>query len=194
MNVRLSDQGKERIERIARWRPRSGRPDIVGLNPSNSWVIDWARTDAREAIDRGDEWTKAVPLRLTHLPKDSDGNLQPAPTHFSGKIAIVNARSNGGSHLDQFVAMFVDNDLATFVGVPTGGFSNPYEGEEDLYFPGTSKPVVRFMWTIGHTLRPNGEVLEGNPPHPDIYIPITRDNWRDYYKMLMDTAIDALNP
>ena len=94
--------------------------------------------------------------------------------------------------MDQFMAMFVDNDLATFVGVPTGGFSNPWEGEEALYFSGTSRPVVGFMWTIGHTLRPNGEVLDGNPPQPDIYIPITRDNYQDYRHILLKEAIAAL--
>ena len=50
------------------------------------------------------------------------------------------------------------------------------------------------MWTISHTLRPNGEVLEGNPAQPDVYIPITRENYRDYHKMLLDAAIDTLNP
>ena len=98
------------------------------------------------------------------------------------------------SHLDQFVAMFVDNDLATFIGVPTGGFSNTWEGEEVFYFPGTARPVVRFYWTIGHTIRPNGEVLEGNPAQPDIYIPITRDNFRGYHQLLLDEAIAALDP
>ena len=43
-------------------------------------------------------------------------------------------------------------------------------------------------------MRPNGEVLEGNPAQPDEYIPITRENYRDYHKMLVDTAIAALNP
>ena len=192
--TRLSDLGKELVEYWATRRARTGVPEIVGLNLSYSWLIDWARTDATEAIRRGDEWTEPVPLRLTHLAKDSDGILQPAPVHFSGRKALINGATWSGSHQDQFVAMLVDNDLAVFVGVPTGGFSNPWEGEEVLHFPDTGRPVVQFMWSIGHTIRPNGEVLEGNPAQPDIYIPLTRQNFLDYHQTLLDTAIAALDP
>ena len=193
-NVRISDLGEELIEHYAGRSPRTGEPDIFGLNLSRTWLIDWARTDATEAIRRGDEYTAPVPFKLAHLPKDSDGVLQPAPVHFSGKVTIINARTWGGSHLDQFVAMFVDNDLATFIGVPTGGFSNTWEDDKVLHFPGTARPVVRFYWTIGHTIRPNGEVLEGNPAQPDIYIPITRDNLQEYHQLLLDEAIAVLDP
>ena len=188
-NVRLSDLGKERIEREAAREPRTDVPDIFGLNLSGSWRIDWARTDAMEAIRRGDEYTPPVPFKLAHLPKDSDGILQPAPVHFSGRVAIINGRTWGGSHLDQFVAMFVDNDLGAFVGVPTGGYSNTWEGDEVLHFSGTGRPVVEFMWSIGHSIRPNDEVLEGNPAQPDNYIPLTRQNFQGYHQMLLDTAI-----
>ena len=191
-NVRLSDLGKGLVEYYASRTPRSGQPDIFGLNLSRSWLYDWARTDAMEAIRRGDEYTPAVPFKLAHLPKDSDGILQPAPVHFSGEVAIINARTSGGSHLDQFVATFVDNDLATFFGVPTGGFSNTWEGDEVLYLPDTGRPLVEFMWSIGHTIRPNGEILEGNPAQPDVYMPLTRENFRDYHQTLLDTAIAAL--
>ena len=131
-NVRLSDLGKERVEREANRQLDTSAPSIFGLNPSGSWLIDWARTDAMEAIRRGDEYTPPVPFKLAHLPKDSDGILQPAPVHFSGEVAIINARTWGGSHLDQFMAMYVDNDLATFIGMPTGGYSNTWEGTETL--------------------------------------------------------------
>ena len=191
-NVRISDLGRERIERYIGRSPLEGQPEIFGLNLSRSWLIDWAETDAAEAIRNGDEYTNPVPFKLAHLPKDSDGILQPAPLHFTGEIVVTNARTRGGSHLDQFVAMLVDNDLATFIGVPTGGFSNTWEGDEVLYFPGTTRPVAEFMWSIGHTIRPNGEVLEGNPAEPHKYIPITRENYRDYHKMLLDEAIKAL--
>ena len=193
-NVRLSDLGKQLINHFAGQQLRTGVPDIFGLNLSRSWLIDWARTDAAEAIRRGDAYTPPVPFKLAHLPKDSDGILQPAPLHFSGQIAIINARTRGGSHLDQFVAMLVDNDLAVFVGMPTGGYSNTWEVEEVLRFPDTGRPVVEFQWSGGHTIRPNGEVLEGNPAQPDIYIPMTRHNFQGYYQMLLDTAIAALDP
>lgn len=191
-NVRLSDLGKDRVNRYSNRSPHSGAPEIFGLNLSRSWLYDWASTDAQDAIGQGDEYTPAVPFKLAHLPKDSDGILQPAPVHFKGQITIINARTRGGSHLDQFMVMFADNDLATFIGVPTGGFSNTWEGYEILNFPNTSQPVVEFMWTIGHTLRPNGEILEGNPAQPDIYMPITRENFPDYHKVLVDEAIGAL--
>ena len=193
-NVRLSRLGRAYINYFANQRPRTGQPDIFGLNLSGSWLIDWARTDAKEAIRRGDEYTPAVPFKLAHLPKDSDGVLQPAAVHFSGRKVIINGGVWGGSHLDQFVAMFVDNDLAVFAGMPTGGYSNTWEGRETLYFPDTGRPVVDFEWSIGHTIRPNGEVLEGNPAQPDIYIPLTRHNFREYHQTLLATAIDALDP
>ena len=193
-NVRLSDLGKARIQRYANREPVANAPDIFGLNLSRSWLYDWARTDASEAIRRGDEYTPPVPFKLAHLPKDSDGILQPAPVHFSGPVAIINGGVWGGSHLDQFVAMLVDNDLAVLVGMPTGGFSNTWEGDEVLRFPFTGRPVVSFQWSIGHTIRPNGEILEGNPAQPDIYIPLTRHNFQEYHQTLLDTAIAVLDP
>lgn len=192
-NVRLSDAGKTFIEWYRDREPDRNAPDIFGLNLSRSWLIDWARTDATEAIRRGDEYTPAVPFKLAHLPKDSDGILQTAPVHFRGRVVIVNGGVWGGSHLDQFVAMFADNDLAVVAGMPTGGFSNTWEHEEILYLPGTTRPLVEFMWSIGHTIRPNGEDLEGNPAQPDVYIPLTRENHREYYRILLDTAINALD-
>ena len=192
-NVRPSDLGKERVEREANRQLDTSAPSIFGLNPSGSWLIDWARTDAMEAIRRGDEYTPPVPFKLAHLPKDSDGILQPAPVHFSGEVAIINARTWGGSHLDQFMAMYVDNDLATFIGMPTGGYSNTWEGDETLRLPETGRPLAQFMWSIGHTIRPNSEVLEGNPAQPDHYIPLTRDNFQEYHQMLFDTALAALD-
>ncbi len=193
-NVRLSDLGREKIGELMRISVRTDEPDIFGLNLSHRWLVDWAHTDATEAIRRGDEYTPPVPFKLAHLPKDSDGILQPAPVHFSGKVAIMNARTWGGSHLDQFVAMLVDNDLGVFVGVPTGGYSNTWEEDEVLYFPGTTRPVVKFQWSIGHTIRPNGEVLEGNPAQPDTYIPVTRQNFLEYHQILLEEAVAALRP
>ena len=192
-NVRLSDLGKARIERYASRQPIADAPDIFGLNLRRSWLYDWARTDATEAIRRGDEYTPSVPFKLAHLPKDSDGILQPAPVHFTGEVAIINGGVWGGSHLDQFVAIMVDNDLAVFIGMPTGGFSNTWEGDEILHFPFTGRPVARFQWTVGHTIRPNGEVLEGNPAQPHIYLPLTRENFREYRRALLDTAVAALS-
>ena len=190
-NIRLSDAGEAFIRRWSEADDDTDAPDIFGLNESGSWLHDWARTDAREALDRGDEYTAPVAFKLAHLPKDADGILQPAPVHFSGPIAILSG-PRGGSHLDQFVSMFADNDLAYIVGMPTGGYSNTWEAEEILHFPGTEQPVVRFMWNVGHTLRPNGAILEGNPPLPDTYIPLTRETFRSYHQILLEAALKAL--
>ena len=123
-NVRLSDAGIGLIRAFQQLQPDDRAPDIFGLNLSRSWLIDWARTDAREAIRRGDEYTPPVPFKLAHLPKDSDGILQPAPVRFRGRVAILSG-PRGGSHLDQFVAMFADNNLAVIIGMPTGGSATP---------------------------------------------------------------------
>ena len=190
-NVRLSDAGEELIARFQAIEVDETAPDIFGLNLSRSWLRDWARTDAAAAIERGDEYTPPTPFKLAHLPRDSGGVLQPAPVHFRGRAAIIGG-PHGGSHLDQFVAMFADNELAVVVGMPTGGYSNTWEHEEVLHFPGSGRPVAEFMWNIGHTLRPNGEILEGNAVVPDVYLPLTRDNFRTYDQELLERAKEAL--
>ena len=48
------------------------------------------------------------------------------------------------------------------------------------------------MWSIGHTIRPNGEILEGNPAQVDDYIPLTRDNYLSYYEILLTKALKHL--
>ena len=190
-NVRLSDAGEALIERFQNLEVDEEAPDIFGLNLSRSWLRDWARTDAAEAIRRGDEYTAPTPFKLAHLPRDAGGTLQPAPVHFRGRTAIIGG-PHGGSHLDQFLSMFADNDLAVVVGMPTGGYSNTWEHEEVLYFPGADRPVAEFMWNIGHTLRPNTEVLEGNSVVPDVELPLTRANFRTYDEELLAIAMDAL--
>ena len=190
-NVRISDAGEALIERFQNLEADEDAPDIFGLNLSRSWLIDWARTDAAEAIRRGDDYTPPTPFKLAHLPRDAGGTLEPAPVHFRGRTAIIGG-PHGGSHLDQFLSMFADNGLATVIGMPTGGYSNTWEHEEVLTFPGTERPVAEFMWNIGHTLRPNTEILEGNPVRPDVYIPLTRENFRTYDRELLERAMDAI--
>ncbi len=191
-NVRLSDAGEAFIRRWSESvEPVDPAPEIFGLNESRSWLREWARTDATFDIAEGLEYTRPVPFKLAHLPKESDGILQPAPVHFTGPIAIIGG-PRGGSHLDQFVSMFADNDLAYVVGMPTGGYSNTWEASEVLTLPGTDQPLVEFMWNIGHTLRPNGEILEGNAVTPDRYIPLTRENFRTYHQILLEAALDGI--
>jgi hypothetical protein len=191
-NVRISDATESMIREWAEQEPDEDAPEIFGLDESGRWLQEWARTDAMSAVARGDAYTKATPFKLAHLPKDSDGVLHPAPVHFSGPIAIIGG-PRGGSHLDQFVSMFADNELAFTIGMPTGGYSNTWEAEEVLTFPGTDRPVVRFMWNVGHTLRPNGEILEGNAVEPEVYVPLTRENFRTYHRDLLEAALRRLS-
>jgi hypothetical protein len=190
-NIRISDAGEAMIREWAAEEDDLDAPDVLGLNESGSWLHEWARTDALEAVRRGDDYTPATPFKLAHLPKESDGILHPAPVHFSGPVAIIGG-PRGGSHLDQFVSMFADNDLAFTIGMPTAGYSNTWEAEEVLYFPGTDQPVVQFMWNVGHTLRPNGEILEGNAVQPEVYVPLTRENFRTYHRDLLNAALRRL--
>ena len=69
--------------------------------------------------------------------------------------------------------------------MPAGGYSNTWEWDEVLVFPISKKTVVRYMWSIGHTIRPNGEILEGNPAKVKEYIPVNRENYVDYYEILL---------
>ena len=88
--------------------------------------------------------------------------------------------------------MFADNDLAFTIGMPTGGYSNTWEAEETIGFPGSARPLVQFMWNVGHTLRPNGEILEGNAVQPEVYVPLTRENFRTYHRDLLAAALRRL--
>ncbi len=196
-NIRLSDAGVRWVEeRIARG--IEDAPTLDGYDLSGRWLVEWLTTDVQEAIARGDEYSNAVPFKSAHLPKGSDGTLSPADVHFRGPVAILNG-PNGGSHLDQFVAMFADNGLAVTVGMPAGGYSNTWEATETISFPGmgtgartgtrAGAALVDFMWNIGHTLRPNGQILEGNPAEPQLYIPLTRANFRTYHQTLLGEGL-----
>ena len=188
-NLKISDVTEEFIRRKKSQyaRRRSDNYGTKGTTDDGTWLIDWLDSDVRRAIERNQAYSNNVPHKLAHLPKDSDGTRQPADVHFSGSLVCFFG-PYGGSQLDQFAAQVIDNDLCHSVGMPTAGYSNTWEWSETLTFPGTRKPAPRFMWSIGHTIRPNGEILEGNPALPDEYIPITRENYLDYYDVLLSSA------
>jgi len=165
-----------------------GGPETVD---DGTWLMDWLENDLMEALRRGDSVTAPVPFKLAHAPKDSDGILQPAPVHFRGPLVVFSG-PNGGSHLDQFLSIVADNDLGHIIGMPDGGYSNTWEWEETLFLPGTDQPVVGFMWSIGHSIRPNGEVLEGNPAQVHEWVPLTTENADQYYETLLDRAWEHL--
>ena len=189
-NLRLSDVvqpfiDEKRAEAAGRGAMDSGVPEVID---DGTWLLEWLEVDVVPALARGDAYSNAVPFKSAHAPRDSDGILEPAAVHFRGPIAIISGPS-GGSHLDQFVSIVSDNGLGPVVGMPPGGYSNTWEWEETLTFQPDGRPVVGFMWNIGHTLRPNGQILEGNPVRVDEWIPLTADNVRDYYGILLERAL-----
>jgi len=162
----------------------SGGPETVD---DGTWLMDWLEREVLEDLASGTRVTEPVPFKLAHAPKDSDGILQPAAVGFRGPLVVFSG-PNGGSHLDQFMAIVADNDLGPIIGMPAGGYSNTWEWEEVLRYPGTEQPVVGFMWSIGHTIRPNGEILEGNPAGVTHPVPLTSENAGHYYELLLGEA------
>jgi hypothetical protein len=192
-NVRLSDVipafvAQKRMDFEARNINDGGVQETMD---DGTWLMEWLEEDVLPALERGEAYSSEVPFKGAHAPKDSDGVLQPAPVHFRGPVAIISGPS-GGSHLDQFNAIFADNDLGPLIGMTAGGFSNTWEWEEVLTFPGTDQPVVGYMYDIGHTIRPNGEILEGNPAEVDEWVPLTAAGHADYYPRLLRAALTRM--
>jgi hypothetical protein len=192
-NLRLSDVirpfvEEKRAEFAARDVNDGGVPETVD---DGTWLMDWLEQEVLPALEAGEEYSGDVPFKLAHAPRDSDGVLDPTPVHGRGPVAVISGPS-GGSHLDQFVAIVVDNELGPVVGMPAGGYSNTWEWEEVLRFPGTDQPAIGFMWSIGSTVRPNGEVLEGNPADVDEWVPLTSENVERYYPLLLERTLASV--
>ncbi len=192
-NLRISDVTLPFIEDkrrdfAARDINDGGVPETID---DGTWLMEWLEDDVLGALERGDAYSNNVPFKLAHAPRDSDGVLEPAPVHFRGALGIISG-PHGGSHLDQFVSIVVDNGLGPVVGMPPGGYSNTWEWEEVLTFPGTDQPVVGFMWNIGHTIRPNGEIAEGNPADVDEWMPLTPENVTTYYEDMLARVLELM--
>ena len=192
-NLRLSDVTlpfivDKRDDFAARDINDDGVPETID---DGTWLMEWLEDDVLAALTRGDEYSNNVPFKLAHAPRDSDGILEPAAVHFRGALGIISGPS-GGSHLDQFVSIVVDNGLGPVVGMPPGGYSNTWEWEEVLTLPGTDQPVVGFMWNIGHTIRPNGEIAEGNPVEVDARVPLTAENVTTYYPDMLARVLELM--
>ncbi len=144
-----------------------------------------------DAIAEGRSCTTNEPFKLRNFPRGSDGVMEPAAERFTGDKVML-FFPWGGSNLDQFASMVEDNPETGIhtVGMTMGGYSNTWEWGETLDVPGIG-PVF-FEWNIGHTIRPNGEVLEGNPSHAAEWIPFTRDNFDHYFELLMTRALAHL--
>ena len=178
-NIRISDIVPlfvaDRVKRQQRASAAGGQhpapPEMNG-----DWLLDWLTDDVLKAYNAGQGYTNNVPFKLAHAPKFSDGIITPATVHFSGNMVCL-LGPHGGSHLDQFAAIAVDNDLCHTIGMQTGGYSNTWEWAEEVAFPTTGEPVIGFMWSVGQTIRPNGEILEGNPAAIAEEIPLTHENF-----------------
>ena len=155
------------------------------------WLMDWLHTDVLNALAAGQEYSNDVPFKCAHAPKYSDGIIHPAKVHFKGKMVCLSGPW-GGSHLDQFSSIVRDNYLAYTIGMPTGGYSNTWEWTEKLKFPTSNQYVSTFMWDIGHTIRPNGQILEGNPAAVNEFVPVTKANFAEYKALLLNRAMDWL--
>lgn len=166
---------------------RSDDADLTETIDDGTWLLDWLQNDVVAGLARGDRITAPVPFKLAHAAKDSDGILAPAPLHFTGPLLVFSG-PYGGSHLDQFNSIVADNELGPIIGMPAAGYSNTWEWSEELAFPGTERSVIGFSWSIGNTIRPNGEILEGNPAMPDVWEPLTAGGFADYYARLYDHA------
>lgn len=151
-------------------------------------LLRWLEGVAAPARARGDAYSPSAPFKLAEAEADAEGMMGPAPVHFRGGLAAAFSPF-GGSHLDQFAAMVIDNRLGYTVGMKAGGYSNTWEWTETLRLPGSGRPVAAFMWNIGHTLRPNGEILEGNGAAPDDPLPMTRDNFQTYHRELIQRVL-----
>lgn len=155
------------------------------LGEDGKRLLDWLGTEVKAAIRQGRDYSNSAPFKLRYPTQD--GYLAPAPMHFSGKLVALFGPKTG-SQVDQLAAMFIDNHLGHSVGMPTGGFSNTWEWEETILYPGTPIPIATFSWSIGQTIRPNGEVLEGNPPMVKERIPMTQHNYTIYRELLLQAA------
>ena len=152
---------------------------------------EWLVQEAGDSRSEGAEYTDPIPFRLEYGSLENGGLVDPAEVHFRGSMVCLFG-PHGGSTLDQFAAIVIDNGLCHSIGMPTAGYSNAAEWSEVVSFPGTSQPVLSFSWSVGHTIRPNGELLEGNPAGVDEYVPLTADNYEDYTAQLLERALGHL--
>lgn len=181
-NLRLSDVTPLFVER--QQRGRSQRPERLRLR-------EWLAGPVLAAQAAGRDYTEIVPFKLRALPADSEGRLSPAELRFRGRLVLL-IGPFGRSQVDQLAVTVVDNGLGHAIGMPTAGASNTWEWEEEIAIPGTARTLGRYAWSIGHTIRPNGQVLEGNPALPHERVPLTRDNHARYEDELVRRALQHL--
>jgi hypothetical protein len=169
-NVRISD--KDVMDDV---KSRNGIP--------NEWID--------QAIIAGNDYTVNEPFKF-RITVDENGQTANSTQFFGGEIIVISS-SQGGSNLDQMYSMFIDNNIPCYsVGAQTGGYSNTWEYNDEINDK-EGRQLCEFMWTIGQTIRPNGEVLEGNPAVPDQVINLNKNNYSTYWSDLIAYSEDKLN-
>lgn len=171
----------------------------VRVSEASEWFADghssWLRNDVEEAQQNGWDYTVNRPFKMANSSAyDDDGIVAIPSLHFTGRSVWLVFPSGGGSHLDQFAAMAIDNEMGHSIGVSSPGYSNTWEWREDYLDPTTGEDVMGWMWNIGHTIRPNEgrEVLQGNPALAVEQVPMTPENYQDYYDDLVLKALEHL--
>ena len=159
----------------------------------SSRVEDWIL----RTFDTGAEFTTNEPFKLQYGDEFTDGvfhTITNESQRFSGNVVAIFS-SMGGSNLDQMSAMMIQNGVAYSIGNPTGGYSNTWEWDETLRYESNNQSVIEYIWNIGHTLRPDGQVLEGNPVDVDEMISMSSTNFNNYFDDLITRAENHLaNP
>lgn len=153
------------------------------------WLLSWIVDDIYPRFEKGEEYSSQAPFKCMAAPYDSGGIVFPYDRHFRGRVACLFSPWSG-SHVDQFAAIVADNDLATSIGMPTAGYSNTWEKEDVLFFEDSKNPIVLYTWSLGDTFCPEGKLIAGNPKPVDVFIPQTRENYKNYRNVLVERAID----
>ena len=140
-NLRISDVTlpfveDKRRDFAARNINDGGVPETID---DGSWLMEWLEDDVLAALERGDEYSNNVPFKLAHATRGSNGILMPATVHFRGPFGMISGPS-GGSHLDQFVSIVVDNGLGPVVGMPPAAIPTPGNGKRCSLSRGQSIP------------------------------------------------------
>ena len=171
--LRLSDVTPSLISRLL----RSASPAL------KTWLVDVVRP----AQERGVDMVGPVPYGMV-LPPDTEGILDPAEVHFTGGRSALIAASSSPA-VNHLAAMWVDNGLGASHGVAPFGCANAWQWRAPISLPRSDRPLVDFLWNVGHVIRPNGEVLEGNPPQPTDPVPVTAGNFQSWHSKLVDQAL-----
>ena len=152
-------------------------------------LLDWLQGSVKDSVKAGAPYSENVVFKMKHELKND--SIYPADQHFDSRIVLLTGPSSG-SQLDQFIAILADNGFAHVIGMPSGGYSNTWEWQEALKQPGTNHSMCMFKWSVGQSIRPNGEVLEGNPVEVDEYHPLTYRNINTYEDELVERALKYL--